>query len=158
MNTEIPRTSLVLEAFQKKKPAQHAIVERYSNFFFDSFMDVLGAYIDWREAKKLPREFLDRQLVQWGQAQWIPEYPSRVVERLLEQDTAMLWINDDATISTALSQLVVDGKIFPSTRARALVCVKRQLMHAVMRQRGYSDSQDAEQCLLAVAACVEARS
>lgn len=157
MSAEVPDTSQFLDAFEAKHPFHYAAVHRYSRYFFDSFMDVLGAYIEWRQAKKQPRNFMDRQLAAWGQAQWIPEYPIRIVERLLEQDTVMLWINDDATISTALSQLVVDGKILPSTRMRAQVCIKRQFMDSVVRKRGYRDSQDAMACLLAVKHCLEAK-
>jgi hypothetical protein len=157
MDAEVPKTSLYLDAFEAKQPTHYATVHWYSRYFFDSFMDVLGSYIDWREAKKQPRNFMDRQLAEWGQAQWIPEYPTRIVERLLEQDTVMLWINDDATISTALCQLVVDGKILPGTRTRELVCTNRQLMIPVVRKRSYTDSQDATECLLAVKRCLEAK-
>ena len=55
-----------LDTFQEKHPEQFAVIDRYRRYFYDSFMDVLGAYIEWREAKKQPRGFLDRQLTAWG--------------------------------------------------------------------------------------------
>lgn len=158
MDTAVPKTLQFLERFQEKNPARFVVVDRYRRHFFDSFMDVLGAYIDWREAKKKPRDFLDRQLAAWGLSQWIPEYPARVVERMLAQGTQMLWINDDATISAALSQLVVDGKTLPSVRARASVCINRQLMNSVVHKRGYADSQDSIACLADVKRCMEEKS
>lgn len=69
---------------------------------------------------------------------------------MLEAGGMTLLIHDDATISTALAQLTVDGKTIPNVLKMAHICIDRQLMPSTIRFRGYSDAVDASARLSAV--------
>ena len=148
----------LLDNIRTQHPDFYSIIERYQLCFGSTFIDVLEEYRVWRSAKKAPTGFLDQRLSALGISQWWPNYPARVIERLLQKGTVLLWINDDNTIATALAQRVVDHKIIARTRSRALVCLNRQLTRSVLNRRGYDNPTAALDSLAEVKAWIESRS
>lgn len=132
------------EQYCEKDPEGGAAVELYRELFFDSFMDVLGHYIDWRKSGANPNRFLSNMLKRWGIREWIKNYPPAVVKRMVERAGTELVINDDATIASAVAHLVVDNKIPVSVRKKAVLCIDRQRSDVVIAYRGYSDPERAQ--------------
>ncbi|SMF69555.1 hypothetical protein SAMN02745866_04358 [Alteromonadaceae bacterium Bs31] len=140
---ELP-TSIVLDGFKKSNPNDYKLVSQFQDWYFDSFMDVLGIYIEWRPKTKNPRGFLDRILKKWGVKQWIPEYPSAVIKKMIGNSYTTLCINDEATISMALSALLVDGSIGKQLKERAVVCINRQSSDLLLIEAGHKDFSTAK--------------
>jgi hypothetical protein len=149
-----------LETFRSKHPEHAALLEQHCGLDRRSgerFTQMLAAYLAWRAAKKSPSGFLDAQLTAAGISTWWPRYPRRIVQRLLQKDTVLLWVNDDTTIAAALAQWVLDGKIVARMRSRALVCLDRQLQDVVVQYRAYADPRSAMHCLAQVRRWLEQR-
>lgn len=140
-----PPTWKVIEKFEEDNPElAEASAFFFRANFFDSFMDVLGDYIEWRERGKRPNSFLDRQLKNWGIQSWIGHYPESVLKRMLVSGGATLQLNDEATISAVLAQLFYDRKIVAADRKKALVCIERQSSNVVLRNLNYANFELAK--------------
>ncbi|MDT3309122.1 hypothetical protein [Shewanella vaxholmensis] len=140
---ELP-TSVVLEKFKSTKPQDYKLVAQFQDWYFNSFMDVLGIYIEWRPRTKNPKGFLERLLKDWGIKHWIPEYPPAVLKKMITNSYTTLSINDVATISMALSALLVDDKIGKQLKERAIVCIERQSTDLVLSQAGHKNLDTAK--------------
>lgn len=139
-----------LDAWCAAHPELRELFVTCRRCFDPGFFEVLDAYNSWRAARRSALTFLDHQLAARGIARWWPRYPPRIIERLLQEGTVLLWVNDDTTIATALAQLVVDGKIAARIRSKALVCVTRQLLRPVPQQRNCANPQAVQGCLTQV--------
>lgn len=137
-------TSVVLDKFKSAKPKDYKLVAQFQDWYFDSFMDALGIYIEWRQRTKNPKGFLDRLLKMWGVKQWIPEYPPTVLKKMITNSYTTLSINDVATISIALSALLVDDKMGKQLKGRALMCIERQSTDLVLSQVGHKNLDTAK--------------
>ncbi|ABK46567.1 hypothetical protein Shewana3_0324 [Shewanella sp. ANA-3] len=137
-------TSVVLDKFKSAKPEDYELVAQFQDWYFDSFMDALGIYIEWRQRTKNPKGFLDRLLKIWGVKQWIPEYPPAVLKKMITNSYTTLSINDVATISIALSALLMDDKMGKQLKERVLVCIERQSTDLVLTQAGHKNLNTAK--------------
>ena len=125
-------TSKIFDEYEKSNPDGSRLVSKFRDQYFDSFMDALGYYLEWRQQAKNPKGFLDRLLKKWGIRQWIPEYSPATINKILENSAATLFLNDEATISMALSALLVDGKMGKQLKERAIVSINRQTLDIVL--------------------------
>jgi|GEM_PF-5908365 len=153
-----PQTLRVIETFE----ADHAELAAASEFFFrrnffNSFMDVLGEYIEWRECGKRPNSFLNRQLKNWGIQSWIGEHPPSVLKRMLAAGGWTLQLNDEATISVVLAQLFLDRKVVTADKKKALVCIERQSSDLVLNHLNYPDLPSAKHDFLALKTVIETK-
>jgi hypothetical protein len=140
-----PPTWEVIEKFEADHPRLAAAAEFfYRTNFFNSFMDVLGDYIDWRRSGKRPISFLKRQLKNWGIQSWIGEYPVSAVKKMLASAWATRQLNDEATISTVLAQQFYDRKTVAADRRKALVCIERQTSNLVLEHLNYRNPDAAK--------------
>lgn len=140
-----PPTWKVIETFEADYPDLVSASEFFfRRNFFNTFMDVLGNYIDWRESGKRPNSFLNRQLKNWGVQSWIDEYPSSVLKRMITSGGSTLQINDETTISTVLAQLFYDRKIITADKKKALVCISRQSSNVILNHLNYPNIEEAQ--------------
>jgi hypothetical protein len=140
---EDPPTWKQLARFEGDYPELASAIEPFMRDSSSSFMDVLGFYIKWRESGKRPNSFLNRQLRDWGIQSWIGEYPPATLKRMIASADITLQLNDEATISAALSQQIYDRKIVTADRKKALVCIARQQSDILLRHRGYPNFEEA---------------
>ena len=153
-----PPTWGIIEKFEADHPELVASSEFFIRTnFFNSFMDVLGNYIDWREGEKRPNSFLNRQLKNWGVQSWIGEYPTSVLKKMLASGGSTLQINDEATISTVLAQLFYDRKTVAADRKKALVCIERQSSDAVLRHLNYPNLELAKKDFAGLRTVIETK-
>ena len=140
-----PPTWKVIESFETDYSELVSASEFFfRRNFFNTFMDVLGNYIDWRESGKRPNSFLNRQLKNWGIQSWIDEYPSSVLKRMVTSGGSTLQINDETTISTVLAQLFYDRKVVTADKKKALVCIARQSSSVILNHLNYPSIEEAQ--------------
>ncbi len=140
-----PTTWKVIESFEADYPDLATESEFFfRRNFFNTFMDVLGNYIGWRESGKRPNSFLNRQLKNWGVQSWIDEYPSSVLKRMVISGGSTLQINDETTISTVLAQQFFDRKVVTADKKKALVCINRQSSNIILNHLNYPNIEEAQ--------------
>ncbi|MEM1295852.1 MAG: hypothetical protein AAGH89_10840 [Verrucomicrobiota bacterium] len=153
-----PPTWGVIEKFEADHPELAATSEFFFRTnFFNSFMDVLGDYIDWREGGKRPNSFLNRQLKNWGIQSWIGEYPSSAIKKMLASGGSTLQLNDEAAISTVLAQLFYDRKTVTADRKKALISIDRQASDAVLTHLHYPDLASAKKDFAGLRTVIETK-
>jgi len=112
--------------------------------FFDSFMDALGYYIEWRGNVKRPGDFVARLLKIWGVGKWVPELPDSTLKVAVRRSLPRLLINDDASISIALSELVVSNRIRKGLAEKAVAALDRQMTDLLLEARGFENVEEAQ--------------
>ena len=151
------QTLTELSRFEEDFPELDSTIELFKKFFDDSFMDVLAFYIHWRNEGKKPNSFLNRQLKDWGIQSWIGEQSTSTLKRMIDSGGITFQINDEATISAALSQQIFDRKIVTADRKKALICIARQESDIVLDHLGYTDIEQARKLFLDLHKVIEAK-
>lgn len=108
----------------------------------DTGRDVLEALRDAREADPRGRVVmvLDEILARWEVANDSWDVVSeREVQAIGEEDEFSLLTRDEAILALAFAQIVVEGKIEPEVRRRALLALTRQALPALLH--GWGDKR-----------------
>lgn len=105
----------------------------------DTGVEVLDAFRDFRaaEPKGNPVTLLDELLETWEveNAHWDAVSEAEVQE-LGRDDEFSLLTRDEALLALVFAQIVVEGKVQHELRRRALLCLKRQQLPALLHGWG----------------------
>jgi uncharacterized protein YfeS len=108
----------------------------------DTGGDVLEALRDAREADPRGKvlKVLDEVLARWEVANDSWDVVSeREVQAIGEEDEFSLLTRDEAVLALAFAQIVVEGRIDPEVRRRALLALTRQALPALLH--GWGDKR-----------------
>jgi uncharacterized protein YfeS len=101
--------------------------------------DVLEAFRDFRDEhpRESPIQLLDELLARW---EVVNDHWDAVeaddVQAIGEDDEYSLLTRDEAVIALAFAQIVVEGKVDPEARRRAVFALKRQSLPALLHAWG----------------------
>lgn len=117
-----------------------------SPFGNDTGADTLEAYRYWRasdDRPSAPQEFLSQLLARWQvrDCDWDLLDDKRLREELRENYFHVL-TRDDAVVSLAFAQLMLEGAVERSILERARAALVRQRLPAVMTCRGWSNGDE----------------
>lgn len=142
-----PRTSHPRAARALAEPFFWDISDDNSPFGNDSGTDTLAAFYEWREEnpEASPIAFLDELLARWEVASdhW-DLVDEGEVHAVGAEDEFSLLTRDEVILALAFSQLVVEGRIDPEVRRRALIALKRQALPALLHGWGERMVERAE--------------
>ncbi|CAN91977.1 Hypothetical protein yfeS [Sorangium cellulosum So ce56] len=112
-----------------------SLTDETAPFGNETAHETLTAFRDFRDEhpKKSPIELLDALLERWevGNAGW-DAVDAAEVEALGEEDEYGLLTRDEAILALAFSQIVVEGRLDPEVRRRALLALARQALPALL--------------------------
>ncbi len=132
-----------LEEYRNYNQQNYDIIHKFDEYFGDSLRDAFFYYQEWRANSKQSRAFLGRLLNRWGVRTWIPEYSASTLKKIVNNGLTKLIINDEATLSIAICELLIEGKIRRSVKDKAVICIRRQTLDFVFEARGYADKEEA---------------
>lgn len=108
--------------------------DEFSPFGNDDGADTLEAFVEWREEhpRANPLKFLEQFLKEWDVKNdyWEVVDASKALA-LLEQDEFSFTTRDNCLIAVAFGQILVDGKVAPELKRRALLAIERRLLPQV---------------------------
>lgn len=110
-----------------------------SPFGSETGRDVLEALRDFRDEqpRESPIQLLDELLARWEveNDHW-NAVEAEEVQAIGEDDEYSLLTRDEAVIALAFAQVIVEGKIDPEVRRRAVFALKRQSLPALLHAWG----------------------
>lgn len=116
-----------------------------SPFGNDTGADVLAFFREWRpsHARGKPLRFLGQLLRDWevNDDHWDVTDPAEV-GRLVKQDKFSFQTRDEAIIALSFGQILLEGRVDPDVKHRALVALRRQGLPAAVER--WPDEHRAE--------------
>jgi uncharacterized protein YfeS len=122
-------------------------VDDNSPFGNDTGADTLESLREWREEhpQSNPVRFLKQLLKEWEVTDDYWDVTDPVdVQRLLDADEFSFSTRDEAVIALAFGQLILEGKVEPEIKRRALSALERQSQPAIINRWGEHASERGE--------------
>jgi uncharacterized protein YfeS len=125
----------------------------------DTGADTLAFYRRWRgDNPAAPiAEFVDKTLESWGVGRSpLDGLDDRELRSALDEDHFSILTHDDFIIALAFSQLVLEGRVDPDVKAKALRSIHRQTTDVVIAFRGWVSPKERKSRLAKMKSVLEA--
>ncbi len=105
---------------------------------------ILTYFFRWRHfhPEDSPLDFLDDMMLAWEIPEDVPSPDEAGMAKRLPKDKQIIFTYDDMVIALAFSQIMLEGELVPSLKAKAQEALEHQAGEAAITHRRWKDPEE----------------